>query len=339
MRKSLLFSAIILLVLGIVNVFFWSGTGFDATAGKDVFIPSNTRSAAAVLDSLEQRIQLKHPLLLNVLMQLSSYGRRIRPGRYRIDKGMSTFAIFRKLHAGRTDPLDLVINKFRTKEQLAGYLGRKLEPDSSLFLQFLTDSDSVKTLGLDTHTIITIIIPDTYSVDWNTSVPRFMRRMASEKERYWTAERKGKAAKQNLTPEQVYILASIIEEETNQHDEKPIMSSVYLNRMKRNMPLGADPTIKFALRDFSIKRITFEHIRKSSASLYNTYSNKGLPPGPVCTPSRVTLDAVLNAPATSYLFFCARPDFSGYHAYASTEKEHFRNARAFHKALDSLSIR
>lgn len=339
LRKSLPVLAVIL-ALGWISYFlFGSGTGFEGSTGKDIFIPSTVRSSAQVLDSVRLQIQVKHPWLLKGLMQLSGYEKRMKPGRFRIKKDMSLFSIFRKLYTGNSDPLDLVLNKFRTKEQLAGYLGRKLEPDSAVFIQFLSDMDSVRTLGLDTHSILTIFIPDTYSIDWNISVSRFMRRMSVEHDRFWTPERKERAAKLELTPEQVYVLASIIEEETNRQVEKPTISSVYLNRMRRNMPLGADPTVKFALRDFSIKRITFSHIRESSSSLYNTYVHKGLPPGPICTPSKKTLEAVLSTPETNYLFFCARPDFSGYHAFASTEKEHFRNARAFHKALDSLSIK
>lgn len=338
-RRSLPILAVILTLGAILYFFLGSGTGFEGSTGKDIFIPTNVRTGAEVLDSARHQVQVKHEWLLKGLMKLSGYEKRMIPGRYRIKKGMSLFAIFRKLYSGRTDALDLVLNKFRTKEQLAGYLGRKLEPDSIAFMQYLSAIDSVQTLGMDTHSILTIVIPDTYSVDWNISVPRFMRRMAVEKDRFWTTDRKAKADKLNLTPEQVYVLASIIEEETNQQDEKPTISSVYINRMRRNMPLGADPTVKFALRDFTIKRITFNHIRKSAASPYNTYTHKGLPPGPICTPSRKTLEAVLSTPETNYLFFCARPDFSGYHAFASTEKEHFRNARAFHKALDSLSIK
>jgi UPF0755 protein len=338
-RKSLPVLAVTLILGGILYFLVGSGTGFEGSNGKDIYIPTKVRSRAEVLDSVRNQIQLKHEWLLNGLMQLSGYEKRIKPGRYRISKGMSLFSIFRKLYTGRTDALDLVLNKFRTKEQLAGYLGRKLEPDSTAFMQYLSSIDSVQPLGLDTHSILTIVIPDTYSVDWNISVSRFMRRMVMEKDRFWTAERKGKADQLKLTPEQVYVLASIVEEETNQQTEKPTISSVYLNRIRRGMPLGADPTVKFALRDFTIKRILFNHIRKSSASPYNTYANKGLPPGPICTPSRKTLEAVLNTPETSYLFFCARPDFSGYHAFSSSEKEHFRNARAFHNALDSLSIK
>lgn len=338
-RKSLAIVAFTLVIGGVLYFFLGSGTGFDGSPGKDLFIPSNVRSSAQVLDSVRKQIQVKHPWLLKGLMRLSGYEKRMKPGRYRIKKDMSLFSIFRKLYTGSADPLDLVLNKFRTKEQLAGYLGRKLEPDSIVFIQFLSDMDSIRPLGLDTHSVLTIFIPDTYSIDWNISVARLMHRMAVEHDRFWTPERKEKAAKLKLTSEQVYILASIIEEETNRQVEKPTISSVYLNRMRRNMPLGADPTVKFALRDFSIKRITFNHIRKSSSSPYNTYVYKGLPPGPICTPSKKTLEAVLSTPETNYLFFCARPDFSGYHAFASTEKEHFRNARAFHKALDSLSIK
>lgn len=251
---------------------------------------------------------------------------------------MSTFTIFRKLTKGRTDAVKLVINKLRTKEDLAGLLGRKLEADSSTFLNYFNDKDSVSTFDLDTSSIVTLIIPNTYQIEWTSSVSKFMQRMKQEHDKFWTAERKAKLKNIGLTEEQAYILASIVEEETNKQDEKPTISSVYLNRMKRNMPLGADPTVKFALRDFGIKRISFAHIRSSASSPYNTYTNKGLPPGPICTPSSKSIEGVLNAAQTDYIFFCARPDFSGYHSFASNETDHFKNAKAYQKALDSLRI-
>ena len=163
--------------------------------------------------------------------------------------------------------------------------------------------------------------------------------MYRESRNFWNQKRIEQLKKSGLTQQEVYTLASIIEEETNDNKEKPLMASVYLNRLRMGMSLGADPTIKFALGDFSIKRITMIHIKKSTKSPHNTYTNKGLPPSPICTPSIASIDAVLNYKKTDYLYFCAKEDFSGSHNFAATAEEHFINARKYRKALDSLKIR
>jgi UPF0755 protein len=160
--------------------------------------------------------------------------------------------------------------------------------------------------------------------------------MSVEHDRFWTVERKEKASRLGLTPVEVYTMASIIEEESTKKKDKPLIASVYVNRIEKGMTLSADPTLKYALRDFGLKRIRFKHIDAAGNSPFNTYRVKGLPPGPICTPSQETIDAVLDAPKTTYLFFCARPDFSGYHDFASDELQHMANARAYQRALDSL---
>lgn len=340
MRRFLLISTVIFGIAGILFMYliFGSATRFTGKSSVDIYIPTGTNSVDSVFFILEKSEALANPFVLRSMLSLSDYPNNIIPGRYKIEKGMSHFTVFRKLLKGRTDAVKLVINKVRTKEDMISFLSRKLEQDSIQFSNFLNHPDSVKKFGLDTQTIVTLIIPNTYQIDWTISVNRFMQRMKIEHDTFWNQERTRKSEKIGLTKEQVYILASIVEEETNKHDEKPLISSVYLNRMKRNMPLGADPTIKFALRDFSIRRISFAHIRNSSTSPYNTYTNKGLPPGPICTPSSKSIDGVLNAAKTDYIFFCARADFSGYHSFASNETDHFKNARAYQKALDSLRI-
>lgn len=185
---------------------------------------------------------------------------------------------------------------------------------------------------------MTLIIPNTYEIYWNSSPSDFMRRMAKESNAFWTDSRIDNAKLLGLSKEEVITIASIVEEETNDNEEKPTMASVYINRLKQGMALGADPTIKFAIGDFSIRRVTFKHISSTANSPYNTYRNKGLPPGPICTPSISSIDAVLKAKKTDYLYFCAKADFSGSHSFASTAEEHFENARKYRKALDSLRI-
>jgi UPF0755 protein len=172
---------------------------------------------------------------------------------------------------------------------------------------------------------------------WTTNASQFVERMMIEQGKFWTEERRNKAKSKNLTPIQVSILASIVQEESKKNDEKPIVASVYLNRLRKGMLLQADPTVKYGIGDFELRRILFVHLEHNSP--FNTYRNKGLPPGPICFPSIISLDAVLNAPRTEYLFFCARPDFSGYHAFARTHAEHVQNARRYHEFLNQNRIR
>jgi UPF0755 protein len=200
-------------------------------------------------------------------------------------------------------------------------------------IHFLSNSDSLINLGVDTNSLMTLIIPNTYFFNRNTSVKNILLRLKSEQEKFWQKnDREQKAAALNLTPAQVYTLASIVEEETNKNDEKGNVASVYINRLNNGMPLAADPTIKFALKNFALKRIYYGYL--ATPSPYNTYINKGLPPGPICTPQAVTIDAVLNAPRTDYLFFVAKSDFSGYHQFTSNFAEHEKYAKQYQEALN-----
>ena len=340
MKKILL--AAILVIAFILAWFTWNtigpSTSFEGKTAT-VYIPSSNPTKNIVMEQLKENDVLASPFVFEFLASRFGYWDNIKPGKYVFDKGTSTLNILRKLKNGSQTPVRIVINKFRTREDLAGYLGRQMETDSIDVLNFFNSPDSTRIFGLDTNNIVTAIIPNTYTMYWNTPAPKFLRRLYSEREEFWNEERMAKLRKAGLTKESAYILASIIEEETNKHDEKPVIASVYLNRMKKNMNLGADPTVKFALRDFALKRITLKHIRESGSSPYNTYLNKGLPPGPICTPSIKSIDAAISPAETDYLFFCAKADFSGYHSFASNEQDHFRNARAYQKALDSLLIK
>lgn len=315
----------------------------DATAFTEdyryFYIRSDSASYPEVLDQLRSQSILSGTRAFGILAQWTDYADHVRPGRYKITRGMSEWEVLRLLRSGRQEPVKLVINKFRTREEFARFAGRQLECDSADLVRMMLNPDSMRVYGLDSFTAMTLVIPDTYQLFWNTNASSFFKRLDRERAKFWNEKRRGKAEALGLTPEQVYTLASIVEEETNKHDEKPRIASVYLNRLSRGMPLGADPTIKFALRDFGIKRILFRHIDASASSPYNTYRNKGLPPGPICTPSRKSIDAVLEAEQTDYLFFCARPDFSGYHAFAADDKTHMRNARAYQAFLDSIRVK
>ncbi len=272
----------------------------------------------------------------DILASEANYPNHIHPGKYRLQPGMSNYKIIRMLHSGRQETVKLVINKLRTRQDLVNIICKNLEADSNVLRQMLHDTVYLAEFGLDTNTALCAIMPDTYEFYWNTSSDKAFRKIEKNYARFWTDDRKAKAAAHDISPVQAVILASIVEEESNKNDEKPTIASVYLNRLHKGIRLQADPTVKYAVGDFSIRRITGQYL--SYPSPYNTYQNTGLPPGPICTPSAQSIDAVLNAPETDYIYFCAREDFSGYHRFAATDAEQAKNARLYHQALDARGI-
>ncbi|HEU4470413.1 MAG TPA: endolytic transglycosylase MltG, partial [Flavisolibacter sp.] len=242
-------------------------------------------------------------------------------------KGSSLLSIVRRLRNGQQTPVNLVITKLRTREDLARLIGRRFETDSAQMIDFLTDPDSLRAYNVDPETATWHVLPDTYTYYWNSSPSNVYNKLYQESQKFWNEERKAKAAALGITPLQAYILASIVEEETNFLEEKDTIASVYINRVRMGMPLQADPTVKFAVRDFSI---TWVHgAMLQSESPYNTYRVKGLPPGPICTPSKKTIDEVLKAPQTNYLYFVASSRFDGTHMFSASYDEHMVKARAY----------
>lgn len=291
-----------------------------------------------LLDLMKKDTVLKSPSLFNRVAGQLDYPQNIKAGKYDIKKDMSLLGILRMLKNGRQTPVHLVIVKFRTLEGLSSALGKKLECDSACMAGFLHNHDSLRAFGVDSNTLMTIVMPDTYSYFWNTPPAAVFKKMYSNYRAWWTASRVKAAKARGLTPATATILASIVEEETNASADKGKIASVYLNRLAKGIKLGADPTIKYAMRDFEAKRIYDKDLK--IASPYNTYLYAGLPPGPVCTPSIPTLEAVLTSPATDYLYFVAKPDFSGYSNFATTYKEHLEFAKAYREALDKqMAIR
>jgi len=266
-----------------------------------------------------------------------NYPAKVKAGHYRLTDGMSNIELIRMLRSGRQIPVKVIFNNIRLNAQLAGIVAPFIEADSAAIMALFTDSVYLaEHFRLTPQTILSICIPNTYEFFWNTSAEDFLDRMVKEHERFWTENRRQKGRDANLTPLQVSILASIIEEETQMDSEKPIMAGVYINRLSRGIPLQADPTVKYAAGDFSIRRVLNRH--KEIQSPYNTYLNAGLPPGPICIPSIASIDAVLNYEKHDYLFFCAKEDFSGYHNFARTLQQHNRNAQTYQKALNNRRI-
>ena len=245
---------------------------------------------------------------------------------------MSLFQLIRVLKNGRQTPVKLVITKFRLKEDFAKKLGQQFEFDSTAAVKFLTNNDSLKSYGLDTSTVMAAVMPDTYSFYWNSEPQKVYEKLFEHWQKFWTADRKKKANAIQLSPVQVSILASIVDEEVNLKSEKEKISSVYLNRLHKNMNMQSCPTIKYAMRDFALTRIYNKYLTIQSP--YNTYINPGLPPGPICTPQPETIDIVLNAPQTDYLYFVANSDFSGTHIYSNNYEDHLKFAKKFAEAQD-----
>ena len=262
---------------------------------------------------------------------------RPRTGRYHVLPEMSCLQLYRLLRNGTQEPMNLVVPPARTMDRLASVLSQSLMVDSAEIAQALTDSSYCETHGYTTATIPALFIPNTYEVYWDIPVDRLVERMEKENNRFWTADRKAKAEAIGLTHEQVATLASIVDEETANDAEKPMIAGLYLNRLRIGMKLQADPTVKFAVGDFTLRRILGKHLLVESP--YNTYRVEGLPPGPIRIPSIVGLDAVLNPAEHNFLYMCAKEDFSGAHNYARTLSEHYQNARRYVRALNERGIR
>lgn len=341
MQRKILVTATILLTLLLLFlgfVLFGPSTRFQAPY-QFFYIRTHQTDKLKIQEQFRVDGLINREQLLFTFMDYWNVWSRIKPGKYKIRKGMSLFSIVRMFRNNQQEAVDLILTKVRTKKDFAALVGRKMECDSIEMIQFLTSNDSLKLFQADSNTIMTFMFPDTYRYYWSATPSDILQKMSDQHKRFWTKERLKQAASLGLTQEEIYILASIVEEETLQNEEKPLVASVYLNRLRKGMVLGADPTVKFAVGDFTLKRILFKHIQETSASPYNTYKHKGLPPGPICTPSSTTVDAVLQSPSTNYLFFCAKVNGNGFHVFAETDQQHLQNARAYQKWLNERNIR
>jgi len=274
---------------------------------------------------------------LRTLMRHTDYAEHIHTGRYALEPDDGVISLYKRLKNGHQTPIMLTIPESRTTDLLAGRLARKLMMDSLTIAEQLTDNDYCQRWGYDTSTLSAFFVPNTYEIYWNVSMDNFMERMKKEHDKFWNNERTRKADSLKLTPNEVCTLASIIDEETANNTEKPMIAGMYLNRLRQNMPLQADPTIKFAMKDFGLRRILNSYLHVKSP--YNTYTNAGLPPGPIKIASVKGIDAVLNAKAHNYLYMCAKEDFSGTHNFAATYSEHLKNASRYARALNERGIR
>lgn len=289
-----------------------------------------------VVGQLDEKAGLPSGKIFRLLAERMHYPNNVKSGRYAIDPGMTMPDVIRLLRSGNQAAVKLTFNNIRTSEDLAGRLAQQLMVDSLTLLQSLRDPLVAENYGFSPENFVAMFIPNTYEVYWSTNVEGLLMRMKKEYERFWNDSRRKKAGKLNLTPEEVSTLASIVEEEATYTDEYPIVAGLYLNRLKRGMRLEADPTVKFSVGDFSLRRILYSHLEVESP--YNTYKRAGLPPGPIRIPSIAAIDATLSPGQHDYLFMCAKDDLSGRHNFAVTHAEHARNAARYQRALNQRGI-
>ena len=333
MKKSILYLLFLLVAIAgyISYIVYGSTTNFNENF-KIILVQENQTSKESLAQLLKEKNIISNSFAFEQLGNQMKIWDRIKSGKYKINRGDNLLDIVRMFRNNKQSGINLVINKLRQPEDLAKLIGKSFSTDSATALQTLKSENYLTTINVDSNTFLFNIIPNTYTFYWSTPVEKIMEKLAVESKKFWdNNDRNNKAISLGLTLLQICTIASIVEEETNKDDEKGNIASVYINRLNTGMALGADPTIKFALKDFSLKRILFGHL--NVVSPYNTYKNKGLPPGPICTPSIKTIDAVLNAPRTDYLFFVAKSDFSGYHHFSSNFAEHDQYAKIYQKAL------
>lgn len=330
-------SLIALLLLSIFVYFklFSSNTGSFAE-GDYLFIKTGS-NFEQVLKTLEKEQFVDDINSFKSMATKMNLQNNIRPGKYEIEKGMSNFSIIRMLRSGKQKPVKLVINKLRTKQDIIKKISENLEADSNELKKMFNDNTYLRQFGIDSNQIQAAIIPLTYEFYWNTTAEKAFEKIAEAYKKFWNDERKAKAKKLNLSIPEIVTVASIVQEETNKQDDRGKIASVYLNRIRKGMPLQADPTVKFAVNDFTLKRILNKHLEFPSP--YNTYLTNKLPPGPICTPAEKYIDAVLDAPKTDYIFFCAKASLDGYSDFAKTYEEHQVNAKRYQQALNERNIR
>ncbi|MEY2704527.1 MAG: hypothetical protein RL407_589 [Bacteroidota bacterium] len=340
-KKFLLVLLVAGSVLGISMTFYFYQVFLSPNALIDqdqaylLKIPSNSEYSGVVQTLYEERV-INDALSFGFVAKVLGYQEAVKPGLYKVEPKMNNLDLVRMLRSGNQVPVQVTFNTIRTKEELAEKITAHLEVPKEQVLALLQDSVYIRKFGFEEETILSMFIPNTYELWWNTSAEGLLDRMHTEYQNFWTEERKQKAEALGLQQREVSTLASIVQAESQKADERPKIAGVYLNRLRMGMALQADPTLVFAVGDFSLRRILNSH--KAIDSPYNTYKYTGLPPGPINLPDVNSLDAVLNAEKHRYLYFCAKEDFSGYHSFAESYAEHLQNANRYQRALNAANI-
>ena len=328
-----------ILVVGLVswNYIFKSNTQLEGKNFIYLKIPKST-DYAGLKRLISESGVISDPGTFDWYARAMKLDKQVHPGRYRINSGMSNRQIVKMIKNGNEEKVEININyTIRTKQQLIEKLTDKLNIEKNRITEFLDNEAVLERLyGLDKNTITMLVRPGKYSFSWSTDHQDFFDFMKKEFDNFWNQEKEKMLKKINRTKEEVMILASIVERESNIASEQRKIAGVYLNRLSKNMELQADPTVIFALNDFSLRRVSFKDLKIESP--YNTYKNKGLPPGPIGFPSDKAINSVLNYQASNYLYFCAKPDLNGYSNFSSTLAEHEAFAQVYRESLNKKGI-
>ena len=340
--KRLFYAGTLLIVMiaaacGTVVYCFLYEPNFNISGTKYIYIFEDSKDFESLCRVLQDSAGCRHIQFFKILAGYRKYPENMKSGRYAIDPDMNNQALLNRLRLGQQTPVRLTFNNIRLTDELATRLADQLMINEEQLRSYLKDEKRCASLGFDTTTIKTMFIPNTYEVYWNIPAEKLMERMKREYDIFWNESRQNKAKELRLSPVEVSILASIIEEETAAPDEYPIVAGLYINRLYKGMLLQADPTVKYAVGDFSLRRILYSHTEVDSP--YNTYLYGGLPPGPIRIPSIRGIDAVLNYTKHNYLYMCAKEDFSGRHNFAVSHSEHNRNAEKYRTELNRRGIR
>lgn len=339
-KKSIILLSVLLIILLTVGYLGFTiknslYSGFNIEKTTYLYIDEK-KDYNKLLEDLQNTAKIENIATFKRVASFYDYPKQIKTGRYAVTPSTTVQELMHILKGGHQTPVNLKFNNIRTKEDLAVRISDQLMISKDQLLTTLNDSAVCSKLGLTPQTISSMFIPNTYQFYWDISLQSFLKKMKKEYDKFWTEERLSKAKDLGLTPVEVSTLASIVEEECTYSDEYPMVAGLYLNRLKKGQLLQADPTVKFALGDFGLRRILFEHLKTDSP--YNTYKYAGLPPGPIRIPSIKGIDAVLSPKAHDYLYMCAKEDFSGRHNFAKTHAEHTANAAKYRIALNKRGI-
>lgn len=337
--KSLIISLLIVMTITMVVTGFWIknimfSDNFNIPKGQKhrVFIEKNETVETFIDNMTHQGIVINPDYIRLTAKVIGINDTNLKPGSYIIENGMNSWELLQRIRRGEQKPVKLVINNMRLPEQFAAKISEQIMPDSAEIMDFVTDKYKMEQLGFRPEELFVLVISNTYEIWWTTSVDNLMKRMKQEHEKFWQQNnRTEKADELGLTRTEVVTLASIVEEETNHTAEKTKIAGLYINRLRCGMLLQSDPTVKYAVGDFSINHVLFSHLATNSP--YNTYRYAGLPPGPIRLPSITSIDAVLDAEDHDYLYMCAHESLNGTHRFARTLTEHNRNASKYHAAL------
>jgi UPF0755 protein len=332
-----IFAVFVLLLAGIVTYqYLWKFIGGNVTDKQEYLYVRTGWNFEELMRELKAKEILEDTATFREAAQRMKF-RKIKPGKYRLKEGMSNRRLINMLKSGNQEPVKLNFQNIRLKEEFAGVIARQLEADSLSIIRLLDSTAFVKAHGFTNDEVYVMFLPNSYELYWNTNAEQFFERMYEEYQKFWTEKKKQRAEEIGLTPAEVSILASIVDSEALVDSEMPIIAGLYLNRLFIDMKLESDPTVIFASKDFSIRRVLNKHLQ--TVSPYNTYRNRGLPPGPISMPSIAAIDAVLNYKKHQFIYMCAKEDFSGYHNFAVTIAQHQQNARKFQQALNERNIR